>query len=223
MIRHILAGAVGLVGMIGAAQAADIPARPYYKAPPPPPVFNWTGFYVGVAGGWTQLETTLTDTGGTTTGNLRDDGWLIGGTIGWNWQRPGSSFVWGIEGDLSYVDVRPNLVGGVCGVAGCGVEQNLLGTLRLRAGIAANNWLFYVTAGGAVGQFDSNVGAIANDETLFGWTVGAGVEVAFGGRWSAKLEYLFIDFEDASVPTLLPVSGDPLEQHVVRLGLNYRW
>ena len=38
---------------IGATSAADLAARPYTKAPPSvAPAYNWTGFYVGLNGGW---------------------------------------------------------------------------------------------------------------------------------------------------------------------------
>ena len=39
-----------------AASAADLAARPYTKAPPPivSAVYDWTGFYIGINGGWGQ-------------------------------------------------------------------------------------------------------------------------------------------------------------------------
>lgn len=53
MKRLFLAG-VGLLALAGAAAAADLPPGPgpYYKAPAYlPPVYNWSGFYLGVNGG----------------------------------------------------------------------------------------------------------------------------------------------------------------------------
>src|ERR1700687_5074516 len=48
--KRIVAGAgagSALLGMIGAASAADLPVKaPVYQAPPPL-VYRWTGFYVG--------------------------------------------------------------------------------------------------------------------------------------------------------------------------------
>jgi outer membrane immunogenic protein len=37
-----------------------------------------------------------------------------------------------------------------------------------------------------------------------GWTVGSGIEVAFAPGWSAKLEYLYLDFGRRS--TAIPLS-----------------
>ena len=50
-------GTVGVLalGMAAPASAADLAARPYTKAPPPPvvaPIYDWSGFYIGANGGW---------------------------------------------------------------------------------------------------------------------------------------------------------------------------
>ncbi len=47
-MKKFLLGSVALAAVIaGPAMAADMPL----KAPPPPPVFSWTGCYVGIEGG----------------------------------------------------------------------------------------------------------------------------------------------------------------------------
>src|SRR5690349_10581539 len=53
MIRKFMTASVAAITMAGSAFAADLPSR---KAPPPvyvppPPIFTWTGFYVGVNAG----------------------------------------------------------------------------------------------------------------------------------------------------------------------------
>ena len=59
MRKFLLAGtAVAVVMAAGSAGAADL-SRPVYKAAPPPiPVFSWTGWYVGVhvGGAWGTKE-----------------------------------------------------------------------------------------------------------------------------------------------------------------------
>src|SRR5262245_58886530 len=82
--------AVALIGAaIVPAAAADLPARPAYRAPVMAPVFNWSGCYLGVYGGYAWGTS---DTSGF-------DGGIAGGTIGYNWQAPGSMWVFGIEAD----------------------------------------------------------------------------------------------------------------------------
>jgi outer membrane immunogenic protein len=104
------------------AFAADM-ARPVYKAAPPPmPVANWTGFYIGanVGYGWSQNEyaqSTLAGPGafvapaGTTlfggpqTFDNNARGWNGGGQIGYNWQfHP--AWVAGIEADFQGADQK---------------------------------------------------------------------------------------------------------------------
>jgi outer membrane immunogenic protein len=48
LVKWVL-GSVAVIAMLtGAASAADMPAKaPLYKAPPPPLVTTWTGFYIG--------------------------------------------------------------------------------------------------------------------------------------------------------------------------------
>jgi outer membrane immunogenic protein len=101
--------------------------------------------------------------------------------------------------------------------------------------------LFYGTGGVAFGGFRETHTVLGygypdnalstRDETKAGWTVGAGVEWAIGGNWSAKAEYLFMSFPDVGglmqwAPHYGPATdgfhGDWNVQ-TVRLGLNYRF
>ena len=57
-MKKILVGAIGAVALSlsAPANAADLAARPYTKAPPPvvAPIYDWTGFYIGANGGGGQ-------------------------------------------------------------------------------------------------------------------------------------------------------------------------
>ena len=78
--------AFAALGMATQASAADLAARPYTKAPAMAPGVNWSGFYAGVMGGYAW-------------GDVK--GGFGGGTIGYNWQAPGSMWVWGLEADAA--------------------------------------------------------------------------------------------------------------------------
>src|SRR5690348_15853345 len=102
----ILTGVLAL-GAAGAASAADmaVKARPL---PPPVPVYNWTGCYIGIEGGgaWGRSRHT-NQVGGVNTDITNDfdlSGALVGGTLGCNYQI--NQFVIGIEGDGSWTDKR---------------------------------------------------------------------------------------------------------------------
>jgi outer membrane immunogenic protein len=60
-----------------------------------------------------------------------------------------------------------------------------------------------------------------------GWTAGLGVEYAFMGPWSAKIEYLYADLGkgkcDAGACGGLADFESPLKVNIVRLGVNYRF
>ena len=94
-MKKLLLGAVGLVamGISAPASAADLAARPYTKAPPPvvAPVYDWSGFYVGINGGggwsrrcWDLFSTTVSPGVVTTLPALAPEGChnTSGGTAG---------------------------------------------------------------------------------------------------------------------------------------------
>ena len=62
-LRVLTAAALVTLAALGSASAADLGVAPVYKAPPPPaPVYNWTGCYVGGGGGyafWQQDASSL--------------------------------------------------------------------------------------------------------------------------------------------------------------------
>ena len=53
-MKKIVSGIVSAFSLMGcgAAGAADLPTAPAYKSPVVAAVYNWTGFYVGMNGGY---------------------------------------------------------------------------------------------------------------------------------------------------------------------------
>jgi outer membrane immunogenic protein len=113
-----LASAIAAIALIGTpAFAADIAVKAP-PAPPPVPVFSWTGFYVGgdVGAKWMQDEWTVTslfDGGGPAPGfvgapgapttTYTVSGIRAGGFVGYNWQFS-PTWVGGVEGDAAWAD-----------------------------------------------------------------------------------------------------------------------
>jgi outer membrane immunogenic protein len=220
----LFAMAVG-ASLASAALAADLGGgRSKIATPPPPPPAPdaalppvWSGLYVGAHGGyswsnvdWEQLPASGSD-GGT--------GWLLGGQIGYNWQT--GRLVFGVEGDVTSSWVEG---GNTC----CDHSLSWLYSLRGRVGIAGfdNRMLFYVTAGGAWADFDYTSGFGRFSDTQFGWVAGGGIERALTPNLSARIEYLYYDFDSVTAPAGTLAAGatslDP-SMHTVRFGLNYRF
>jgi outer membrane immunogenic protein len=218
-----LAIAAALIGAaLLPASAADLPRGPMVtKAPVIAPAFNWTGFYLGAYGGYAWGS-------GDTSGF---DGGIAGGTIGYNWQAPGSMWVFGIEGDGGWTNFGDSLT-----VTGAGVtatafsEAEAMATLRARLGVAWDRTLFYVTGGGAwvSNEIGLNVtvagigtAGISDSQNHFGYVVGGGIEHAFLPNWSAKVEYLYLGL--GSETYFGTASSGDVDVHTIKLGLNYRF
>ena len=150
MKRFTLMACAGLLAaaMAVPSLAADLP-RPVYKAPPVfVAPFSWSGFYVGINGGYGWGNATVSNTLGSFTTNGTDGG-LVGATLGYNLQT--GNWVWGVEADIDYAFIKGNVSNTVAGCAGCKVENTWLGTARGRIGYAFDRWLPYITGGAAFG------------------------------------------------------------------------
>ena len=210
--------AFGLIAASYSAQAADIP-RPIYKGPRTVVAYyNWTGFYAGINAGYGFGDSTWSAVPAATN---KPKGFLVGGTLGYNYQV--GSIVLGIEGDIDWSDVKDSVT---CapGVT-CETSNGWLATIRGRAGYAFDRWMPYVTGGGAYGNVKATRSppAVSSSNDQFGWTVGAGVEYAFLGNWSAKLEYLYVDLGSFNAAPALPVGNVSFKENIVRAGLNYKF
>ena len=233
--KVLLAGAASLF-VVSAAQAADIVA---------PEVYDWTGPYIGLQGGYAWGENDVSATGTESTEEARNadavlngrdgemdlDGFVGGLHLGYNWQS--DALVLGLEGDIEFADINGDTdVVNAAGDKVGEIEQEIdwLGSLRLRAGFAADRALFYATGGLAVGGVEISVKDgdgdefAGNSETNWGWTLGGGVEYAFTDDLSARIEYRYTDLGDIDAD-----NGDGDEGkadtrfHAVRAGLSWHF
>ena len=229
MRRAIFAGAFALA--LGAqAFAADLPpAAAPPRAPaayiPPPPLFSWTGFYLGINGGYGFGQSNWSNPNfAAPTGNFNTSGFLIGGTLGANYQI--GSFVIGLEGDGDWNNANGTTFSS-CG-AGCTTQGEWLATVRGRAGFAWDRVLFYGTGGAAFGNVQTWSGPLPYASvTQTGWTAGAGVEWAFLPNWTAKVEYLYVNLGNLACPaTSCGSTGNTsvsFNENIVRAGINYKF
>jgi high affinity Mn2+ porin len=178
---------------------------------------------------------------------------LAGFQAGYNYMLP-SRWVLGIEADVSFPsfsEPTPHLISGIStissasiGVANYSEHVEFSGTVRGRIGYAPNlgtsHWLFYAT-GGFAWSFDQftrmqlagmpagGAAVPGTIENLFmqprvGGTIGGGAEVALWSNWTARAEYLFIDYGNRSVS--FPLGAQRFDSNLTlnefRVGLNYR-
>lgn len=221
-MKHSVLASLGFLAIAataGPVMAADLPVRPTVKAPVyVPQAYNWSGFYLGINGGYGFGTSSWTDTN-----SFKLNGGLVGGTAGYNWQV--GQAVFGLEGDGDWSGIKGSTTTGC--PAGCETRNDWLATFRGRLGYAADRFLPYVTGGLAVGDIKATTpGFPGIDTTRTGWTVGGGVEFAIAGPWTAKVEYLYVDLGSAncgfSCGAFTPDNVD-LKTNIVRGAINYKF
>jgi outer membrane immunogenic protein len=222
-MRRFVVGCAGLLALasaaVGPAVGADIPrygpppAAQYYA-----PVYNWTGFYLGIngGGGWGTSQWDGID-------NFDVSGGLIGGTIGYNWQV--NQIVLGAEGDIDWSGIKGTT--NVLCPTGCETRNKWLVTARGRLGYAFDRFLPYVTGGLAAGDINATrPGFPGGSNSSAGWTLGVGLEVGVVSNVSVKAEYLYVDLGNFNCGFncgLVATGNTSFNANLFRGGLNVRF
>lgn len=177
------------------AVAADLPHKAPVAPPPAPPVYSWTGFYIGanVGYGWGNSRATespgdeasaiLVGLGpapiiGSASTSFDANGWAGGLQVGYNWQF-NPSWVAGVEADFTWSDIKGSSsafanVGGSpnSGIFNASQKVDWFGTVRARLGyLLTNDLLVYGTGGLAYGK--------VNESADFGFVGGFSATVNF--------------------------------------------
>jgi outer membrane immunogenic protein len=227
----------------GAAHAADISPRIYTKAPPvAAPVYDWTGFYIGLNGGGASSHECLTIfsvAGASVFPNSEGchdaTGGLVGGQFGYRWQL--TNWVFGLEAQGDWADLTGSNGSLTATVPYTNQTKiDAIGLFTGQIGYAWNNILAYVKGGAAVtdnkySSFFTATGVVFNQttETRWGGAVGAGIELGFARNWSIGVEYdhLFMDSNSVTFPAsgIAVTRSDNISQDVDMgiVRLNYRF
>jgi opacity protein-like surface antigen len=214
-----------------------------------PAQFDWRGAYVGAhTGGALALVDVGDPFGSSIFGDtVRTPGALVGGQLGYNWQRGG--LVYGIEADLSWADLDGTntcfAYSGLFISSNCAARISAMGTVAGRLGWTLpwdDRTLVYGKAGLALARTEvdalpSGGGGLPGFQDSgwrWGWTLGAGAERAIAPRWTVKAEYAFLSFDNANFTAPASVVGELLtptsaagthvsqDIHQFKVGLNYR-
>ncbi|MBN9317165.1 MAG: porin family protein [Devosia sp.] len=210
----LLAG-VAAFTFISGAQAADLlvnsPA-PSYGGGYSSPAGGWDGAYIGgfVGYGWGTAIDDLNNYS-----DIGLSGWLVGATLGANFTvTPG--FVLGAAGDIAW-----------SGVSGfetpADFDINWAGSLRGRAGFDGGAFMPYLTAGLAFAGATASETGTDSTQMHFGWTAGAGVEVAVVDNVSLDLQYRYTDYGTADYTLATDNATFDLTTHALTAGVNFKF
>jgi opacity protein-like surface antigen len=251
--------------MIAAVMPVKAPVKARGAYIPPT---NWTGFYVGGFLGAAEGRTDIRFVGdpNNTGNNPFGLGALGGGEIGYNYQTA-NNWVFGAEADVGAANLHgaetcgtasgKNAFGAQVGFSpaflNCQNESNWMATVAARIGYSWGRTLYYVKAGGAWADDNTNVscifgpvngavtpggplgpcmnqfGGVTNGFSTggirAGGMIGFGTEFDLGKNWSAKAEWDYIDF---GAHTALATDGvttlrDFGAINQVKVGVNYRF
>jgi outer membrane immunogenic protein len=212
MKRYAFALALS-VRAVSAVHAADLPAR--VPALPPiyvPPVYNWTGFYIGgnLGAGFSNIS--LTDTNNNTFSSSLSGAFLGGGQAGVNYEF-GGGVVIGAEAMFDWIPVTKNTITALNGASTASVTINnrwlMLATGRL--GYAWDRVLVYGKGGGAfvgadtpsltvTGAGATSVVPPSGPSSNWGWTAGAGVEWAFSENCQHERSWITFGWSARHLP-----------------------
>ncbi|NTF42000.1 outer membrane protein [Rhizobium rhizogenes] len=200
---------IRILAMVALALSSTMPAMAAdmaFEQPAPQPqqsAYDWSGFYLGVQGGysWNKAKYLGTEQ------NL--DGGSFGAHAGYNFQS--GNIVYGIENDFNYSfnkDKDANLQWDASG--------------RARVGYALDRTLFFTTAGLAAAGGKVDAPAIGKkDDILIGWTAGGGVEHALTDNILLRGEYRYSDFGKKDFGSRIgDFSGD---QQKIVFGASYKF
>jgi outer membrane immunogenic protein len=195
---------------VGTAGAADL-SRPVYKAAPPPPapVYNWTGFYVGAGYGYGMYNAdhvgVLDATGAafTTNQTAGGRGWFGTVLVGGDYQFS-ERIVAGVFADYDFSRIKGDYSSGsFLGFVG-EMKQTSAWAVGGRIGwLATPAVLTYVNGGYTQARFSSvNLASVFGGpavlnfgaQTYSGYFIGGGVEYMFAPGWFAKTEYRYADY-----------------------------
>src|ERR1700722_5502529 len=199
MKRILLTVSLGVLGMVSPALGADLP---YAKAPVvATPVYDWSGYYVGVFGGGGLGNHNYNNGNGFAgfanfTVNYASTGAIGGGEAGYNWQS--GNYLFGVEADAFGSGIKGNDASQQLGVTD---QSNLRwgGTLRARGGITVDRLLLFFTGGWAFGDIQHTSTAAGFPVDQFtnhqsGLTAGGGIAYALTDNVIGKFEYRYYDF-----------------------------
>ncbi|WP_375779243.1 outer membrane protein [Bradyrhizobium sp. ma5] len=230
----ILTASIGALSAAAPAFGADFAAQPItIKAPPllvAAPINDWTGYYIGINGGWGSSHNCWDFNGVTPEGCHNSTGGTVGGQIGYRWQI--FKTVYGIEGQGNWADFSGSNVSTAFPGTTVSTRTDAFGLLTGHIGYALDAVLLYAKGGAAVTSNIYHINSVAtgaevarNNDVRWGGALGAGIEVSLTPSWSAGVEYDHLLMQGSNVTFPTAVGADRVHQDVdlITARLNYKF
>lgn len=219
-MRKLMAAAAALL-LASPTLAADMflpyEPEPYYAMSDG----GWGGQYLGatIGGQRTRIDVP-------SEGTFEGNGFIGGLFAGYNVHQ--ESLVYGVEADAEWSSYDQSVACGTRAAWTCRGYVNAQGSLRARLGIATDSFHVYGTAGLAVAHAGGSTTSPANvsyhdSAVRFGWTVGAGAEIAFNENWFGRAEYRYTDLGARDMTFDVVHPGVKVTSHALRAGIGYRF
>lgn len=217
-LRAILLGATSAILMTSAGHAAD-------QIAPPPGGFNWSGFYVGVGGGFGAVNHKFSVSGVGSFNGIGGEGLFGELTVGYDHMLTDRILLGG------FIDTHVGNIG-MSLDADPLINADLTNSYGFdaiaRLGYVLNgNTLGYVLGGYTWEHFKLDVslpflgGSFDYNESRSGYVFGVGMETAIGHNWTIKTEYRYANYGNNSV------AGSALHiepsTHTFHIAANYRF
>jgi lipid A 3-O-deacylase len=184
-------------------------------------VGDFSGFYVGAAGGYQMASANWSAGLG-----ARQSGPAAAGFLGYNWQSGQGVFGFEVDATLPRATLKttcrpPNI--------SCELAERGLFSLRPRVGWVIDNSLFYFTGGFAFAGWDNSAVNTTNGRVLvserslsYGVSVGVGVEHKVSGNIGVRAEVLHYGVygNEMGIPGI-GVTATQFQNAVARMGLSW--
>ena len=210
------------------ARAADavVPYEPAAQG------FNWSGFYLGVGGGFGAVVHEVSSPvflPGASLNGIGGEGVFGEITAGYDYVFSNRFLVGGFV-DGRFGNIGPDLDLTLGGTLNASVENSYGFDAGLRLGYLVTPTTLGYLLGGYSWQkfeFDTNIPGLNEDWDRSGFIVGVGMETVITGNWTLKTEYRYADYGTQAFFPIPGAAGNGLEldasTHTFHVGANYRF
>jgi outer membrane immunogenic protein len=206
---------------------------------PPPPVYNWTGCYIGgnVGGAWSRDSFTFTNNALVVEDfSFNPSSFIGGGQIGCNYQFT-PNWVLGIEGTWSGTNLNQADASVLVIPRFRGIKIDEVATVTGRLGYVWDRWMVYGKGGWADVRVKTTsinpLDGVTGDTTGWngGWTAGGGVEYALWQNIILGVEFDYVHvnfsrsgaFSNGDVPLLVTNGKADISSVVARASYLFNW